>query len=250
MWQSVVSLFAGMPEHAIFMAVAFAGHGIPYLIGTVFPLLCDLNGWFASSKITSERGMAEPALLKRALRDAAISHLLLNPFALYFAYYPFKAMGFHADAAYPSFVTIVLSLLFCAAVNETGFYWAHRLLHSKALYARFHKHHHEFKVTNGLAAEYATPVEHLLSNLIPTLAGPLLLGSHALVLGLWLALRMWESLEGHSGYVFAWSPLNVLEISEKHAFHHMANKGNFGSFGGFWDMVMHTDEAYLRARLG
>ncbi len=37
---------------------------------------------------------------------------------------------------------------------------------------RIHKFHHDFKQPFGIASVYAHPVEHVLSNLLPVLAGP------------------------------------------------------------------------------
>ena len=53
-----------------------------------------------------------------------------------------------------------------AAANITNgwlFYFAHRLFHSKALY-RFHKQHHMYRGTVGVAAEHAHPLEQILAN--------------------------------------------------------------------------------------
>ena len=48
---------------------------------------------------------------------------------------------------------------------EPAFYFAHRALHHPALYARFHKQHHEYKGSVGFAAEYATLVEQVCARL-------------------------------------------------------------------------------------
>jgi methylsterol monooxygenase len=37
---------------------------------------------------------------------------------------------------------------------------------------RIHKQHHDFKQPFGIASVYAHPIEHVLSNLLPVLAGP------------------------------------------------------------------------------
>ena len=85
------------------------------------------------------------------------------------------------------------------------FYWAHRAFHHPKLYARFHKQHHKFNSTIGIAAEYAGPVEYVLANSIPTMAGPILFGAHPYTLWIYLSVRVWETVESHSGYDFPWS---------------------------------------------
>jgi hypothetical protein len=48
------------------------------------------------------------------------------------------------------------------AVLKAGFYWTHRLFHSKYFYAKYHKQHHEYAGTIGFAAEYAHPLEQII----------------------------------------------------------------------------------------
>jgi len=45
-------------------------------------------------------------------------------------------------------------------VEDTTFYWGHRILHYPTLYSLFHKKHHLFKTTICYAAFYAHPIEY------------------------------------------------------------------------------------------
>ena len=56
------------------------------------------------------------------------------------------------------------------ATYEGVFYYSHRLLHAKPFYARINKTHHEWKAPTAIAAAYAHPIEHLLSNVLPSLS--------------------------------------------------------------------------------
>ena len=59
--------------------------------------------------------------------------------------------------------------------------WAHRSLHIRAIYPYVHRFHHKFnnkESTVGVASEAAHPIEFVFANLIPTMAGPTLLGVH------------------------------------------------------------------------
>ena len=62
----------------------------------------------------------------------------------------------------------------CFFVNETMFYWGHRMLHSRFLYAKIHRHHHMYVATKSVAAEYAHPLEDVLTAYLPYLAGSIL----------------------------------------------------------------------------
>ena len=52
--------------------------------------------------------------------------------------------------------------------NDVFFYWTHRLFHSSAVYPVFHKKHHTYTGSISIAAEYAHPVESIVSNIFPT----------------------------------------------------------------------------------
>jgi sterol desaturase/sphingolipid hydroxylase (fatty acid hydroxylase superfamily) len=78
-------------------------------------------------------------------------------------------------------------------------------------------------------------------------------------------LKLWQSMESHSGYVlpFPLSPWSVIDLMEngresgqpgahsaagRHEFHHSRNDGNYGGVFGFWDRVMGTDAAFDKWR--
>lgn len=64
--------------------------------------------------------------------------------------------------------------LFSGFVQETLFYFGHRLLHRRELYPYIHKMHHKFKITNYATSFYAHPLDQLF--LVSTLlTGPYLL---------------------------------------------------------------------------
>lgn len=103
----------------------------------------------------------------------------------------------------------------------------------------------------GISSEYAHPVEHLFSNIVPV-AGIMIMGSHVLVFWLWLAIRIGEIVDTHSGFEFKYSPYSMFWWqggADRHEFHHSHNVGCYGSFTVIWDAIMGTDEAYNKYRL-
>ncbi|KNC49321.1 4-alpha-methyl-sterol C4-methyl-oxidase [Thecamonas trahens ATCC 50062] len=202
-------------------------------------------GLFREYKIQSAK-FPSGSLLAETVKTIVINHLIVQPLLLWYLYIPFKAMGFHISPQLPSAWEMVWQIAVAVAVNETLFYFAHRTLHTKALYKAIHKQHHRYHAAVGIASEFAHPVEDLLANAIPTLAGMLLVGPHLATLLVWLALRVLETVDAHSGYAFPWSPFHFMDVAGKHDFHHSHNVGCFGTFFSVFDMIFHTDEAYLR----
>lgn len=88
--------------------------------------------------------------------------------------------------------------------------------------------------TISIAAENAHPIEAIGANLVPSIGGCFLLGSHPLVFFVWLAWRLEQTYEAHSGYCFHGTFLHRIGLTNAdstafHDFHHTENKGAFGS---------------------
>lgn len=128
----------------------------------------------------------------------------------------------------------------CVLIVDAVFYATHRLLHSRALYAAVHARHHTFSAPFALAAVYAHPLEHLLSNVVSVSAGPLLLGSHPYTAAVWACLAVLSTTASHSGWATLWS-------NDKHDWHHAEPREHFGTGGMLVDRMVGTDTRY-RAR--
>ena len=136
-------------------------------------------------------------------------------------------------------------------VEDMSFYWLHRLLHHPKLYSKIHKIHHQFYSPISFSAEYSHPIEFVASNILPTMLGPLILGSHMhlATLSFWLIMRVFETIDRHCGYEFSWSPYRLLPFSgssEYHHFHHSHNVGNYSSFFYYWDTLCGTNTSYFK----
>jgi sterol desaturase/sphingolipid hydroxylase (fatty acid hydroxylase superfamily) len=185
-------------------------------------------------------------LMRRGLVDVLIKHTIA-PFLLYFLWPVAQHCGIHASPELPSITEVLGHLLFHILVQDTIFYWSHRLLHVPFFYKRIHKQHHQFYTPVGISSEYAHPVEDFASQ-GAVIAGPLILGSHMVTVYLWLLLRIWETVDAHSGYSFPFplSPFSLFGVADQHDYHHSQNKGCYGSFFGLWDWICGTDADYKR----
>lgn len=135
-------------------------------------------------------------------------------------------------------------------IEDFAFYWSHRILHTPFFYKRIHKIHHEFNNPVSISAIYAHPLEYLIGNSVPTTLGFMILGKrcHFSTFMMWLVIRIFETIDGHSGYEFSWSPYRLLPFSgssEYHNFHHSHNVGTFSSFFTYWDTLMGTNKEFF-----
>ena len=159
-----------------------------------------------------------------------------------------KALGYSAALdTFPSALTMAWQLAAFMLVEDALFYWGHRALHHEAVYAHVHKLHHAFTHSVSIAATATHPLEYAISNVVPFVAGPTLLGAHASTMYVWIIFRVSETVVNHSGYNLPWAMFQLLPFqgsAQGHDDHHSKNTGNYGSLFTLWDHAMgtHIDE--------
>lgn len=147
----------------------------------------------------------------------------------------------------PTWYSMFPRMLFCLICEDTWHYWAHRALHHPSLYGPIHKLHHQFNVPFGLAAEYAHPIETMTLGVGFFLPLPFVC-NHLFVFWCWLAIRMIQTTDVHTGYYFPW--LNPLYLIPGyggvrfHDFHHSYFNANYASTFTFWDWLCGTAEPF------
>jgi len=222
-------------------------HNFVYWGFNLLMYLAYVNNWWQKYKIQTNK-WPDRGTVMHCLKLLAFNHIVLLPISFYYIFPIFKYFGLHFETPFPSIFEIIWQFAVFIIVNDTAFYWSHRMLHIPVLYKTIHKRHHQFAVSIGIAAEYAHPVEQIFSNSIPTILGPVLVGPHIVTLWLWFFFRIWETVDAHSGYEFPITPFNWIPFfggPDRHDFHHSNNTGNFGAFFIFWDTVMGTDRNYV-----
>ena len=234
-WMIGVPTGAKLNELFIFAAMLWTIHQVVAVSTAFFFNHMHKNNWFPHWRFDNGKAPRAP-LYRSAWKEWFFNHILILPLLMGFVLYPLFVMrGGSMTASWPSVWEVLYHIAACLFINETIFYFSHRLLHSKKLFRLIHRKHHAFRQVRPVCSEYAHPFENAL-NLTAMYAGLILMGSHFLTWGIWVAIRIYETNDGHSGYAH-------IDSASRHAYHHLfPNKGCYGTALGFWDWLLGTDK--------
>lgn len=146
------------------------------------------------------------------------------------------------NAPLPSVKRLLFEMMVNLLTWEVVFYSSHRLLHTRRLYRTIHKKHHVFKAPVSLCSNYAENFEHVLGNIVPGLAGPVINqvinGSNLVSHWVWIAFGAWLTNVSHSGYAIPFNPF--LHCTLAHEYHHLTFYHQMGTLG-LMDKICGTD---------
>jgi sterol desaturase/sphingolipid hydroxylase (fatty acid hydroxylase superfamily) len=143
-------------------------------------------------------------------------------------------------------VWLAASVVLMTLLHDAYFYWTHRLLHHRTLFARVHRVHH-LSVTPSPWAAYAFhPLEALLqAGIFPLLV--FLVPSHPLALFLFLLYMIVRNVIGHLGVETFPAGFTKRALTRWHTttthhdLHHRRRSGNYGLYFTWWDVWMKTE---------
>ncbi|CAJ1327667.1 unnamed protein product [Effrenium voratum] len=195
-------------------SIAFWGIGGLFAL----PALLKVSRWKIQAKT------CDASMLLRSLPLITFNHFLGAVLALPILRYTLPETSFDWRAL-PSTNVLARDVCVWLVVEEVLFFYVHRWLHeNKKMYAAVHKLHHTWTAPVSLVAIYCNPFEHVVSNILPVLAGPVLCRSHAAAFGVFLFVGTIHTLAVHSGY---W----ICDDKGMHDEHHAKFSVNYGVLG-------------------
>lgn len=234
-------------------AISFVLHEVVYF-GRFLPWwLCDFVPALRQYKIQKQKDNTRE-LLWKCFRMLMFSHIVIQlPMQMLFhptaEFFGMKIHGVH----FPGIAAIAGQILLFMVFEDTYHYWFHRMLHYGPFYRYIHKQHHEFTAPFGITAEYAHPLETLILG-IGTIGGPWLYvyatgDLHIITVFLWLIVRLFQTVDAHSGYDLPISLRRFLPFwagADYHDYHHAVFLGNYSSTFRWWDWICGTDWRYVQ----
>ncbi len=233
----------------LFFVQAFPAQSINYfiLVTVVFLAVWKFGRKaFQKSKIPV-RPRLDSAQLRREIGNSLVALAVgtLNALVIAFLYrqgftqlvFPPAALGFGQNA---------LTFVFLILLNDTWFYWSHRLMHHPRVFRFVHITHHKSVEVNP----YSSYSFHFLEAFIlggwvyPIL---MLVPVSLPVLGTLQVLGLANNIMSHLGYEFfprwfiRFGPFRMLNSATFHSLHHTTLNGNYGLFSRFWDRLMGTE---------
>ncbi|PQO26835.1 fatty acid hydroxylase family protein [Blastopirellula marina] len=138
------------------------------------------------------------------------------------------------------------SVVAMIVIHDAWFYWTHRLLHTKLLYAKVHRIHHLSHNPTPWAAFAFHPVEAFVQAIVLPLTA-IFMPMHPLTVIFWMLYMTGMNVFGHLGFElfprwFLRSRLsNWHNTGVHHNMHHRCVSSNFGLYFNLWDQWFGTN---------
>lgn len=223
------------------------------IIAARYLLIAGFFHWLIlaySQQIGAVRLMPEdpkPATVRKEIFWSVISSFIYAaPATLAMQLWLAGGGAIYSDLAMRPLWWLPVSILVYLFLQDTYFYWTHRLMHLRYLYQIVHKTHHQSRPPTAWAAFSFHPYESLISAwFLPalTLVIPIHIGAVVFILFYMTVCAVLN----HCGreiipqsLLQSW-PGQFMITATHHNLHHKNYQCNYGLYFRFWDRLLHTD---------
>ncbi|XP_028322745.1 fatty acid hydroxylase domain-containing protein 2 [Gouania willdenowi] len=245
LWTKLYTTYEGHDATLFFLGTMLAPM-VTFWVCNALLMIVDITGkpsFITRYRIQVDKNIpVDPVKLRNAVKTVIFNQVFISGPMVVVIYYLMSWRGNPCGPELPTFHWTLMELAFFSLVEEILFYYSHRLFHQPSLYKHYHKQHHEWTAPIGLVCIYAHPLEHVMSNMLPVVMGPILLGSHVTSTGLWYCVALVSTTISHCGY-----HLPFLPSPEYHDFHHLKFNQCFGVFGVL-DRLHGTDAKFRQTK--
>lgn len=184
--------------------------------------------------------------IKRELKNSIFTLLVGATFSsiiIYFSTLGYTKIYTKFSDHHPFFA--IFGFFIILLIDDTWFYWCHRLLHHPKIYRFVHLEHHKSIDVNP----FTSMSFHVLESLLLTLwilPAAFIMPIYAPVLMLVQLWGLFDNVKAHLGYEFYPAKLNkswlwFLTSSTHHNMHHSKFNGNYGVHFRIWDKLLGTE---------
>ncbi len=231
----------------------FLFDGGRYVIGTiVMSIIIALvmrSGWRVRKLQARRPRRSDHAReLASSLRSVVVYALVATP-TLWLTANGHTAPYYGDSAPWPVTMAFVGALL---VAHDSWFYWMHRIIHSRALFAAVHRHHHRSITPTPFTAYSFSAAEAVLEAIFVSIWVSLVSTPFSATF-IFLGIVMLRNVMGHAGvelmprgFADHWF-WGLFATTTHHDLHHAGSLNhNFGLYFTVWDRVMGTEHPRYR----
>lgn len=148
------------------------------------------------------------------------------------------------------FVTFIPLTFLHEVVFDFVHYWTHRWMHTVSYLRSHHKLHHVWTVPSLISTYYQSPIDILLTNIVPSLIAAISVQLTPYQYDVWYAYKVYIELSGHCNrqinagsfpqMVVLPQVLGIQLTIADHTYHHINPKCNYSKRLSLWDKVFCT----------
>ena len=147
----------------------------------------------------------------------------------------------------------VLNLVVMVVLHDAYFYWTHRAMHHRKVFARVHRTHHLSRTPAPWTAYSFAPLEAVVeAAFLPIYL--VLVPTHVVVIAVFLIHMIVRNVMAHAGveifpsHWMSWPILRHITVTSHHDAHHQESNCNYGLYFTWWDRWMGTEHVDYRLR--